>query len=444
MGESNGSFSRKELSRVAQALTLNQLTAFERRMVTISGAWVCRLRLPEAKYMMSRHIFQWAEHVDALRKRLSEMPGGKPETKVSAELEQVLQESLFAEDEEHYMMALYDVFLPELRAKYRMYIAQTKELPDRPTVKRLEEILTAIDEQIASGLAHIKEHYGAAAEAAQWGSHIRRLLQSAGGITGEGADATELKSLLKHAADRYEFPEMQHRSKTSYYSYKHPIEDYQWSKTLQGEPWVERVALAVWLYNEMDACEYISTILYETDNMPWEFHFDVARHAWDESRHSEFGYTLLKQFGFHPEEFEVWVATYMSSMKLEPHERYTAVTCWYEPGSFMVKPSYLERLAQEVGGEDLVVELLKFDLADERLHVSFGSKWVPTLMERYGVTMEQKDFVEAIKAKGTKLRQEQEAAFVNTMPDEKRHSMNSIKEHLEKWAEARGSRVIVS
>ncbi|WJH33409.1 DUF455 family protein [Paenibacillus sp. CC-CFT747] len=236
---------------------------------------------------------------------------------------------------------------------------------------------------------------------------------------------------------------MQHRTVGSHYSYEHPIEGYLWSNNLKGDPLIERAALAVWLYNELDAAEYLSPILYEVRGMPWEFYYDVARHTWDEARHSEFGLKLMTALGFTPKEFEVWVATYMSSIQMKPYERYAAVTCWYEPGSFQVKPDYLARLAEEAGGEDLAVELLRFDLADETLHVSFGHKWVEKLMRHYGDSRTVDEFVAEVKKLGTALREEQAAAFTRTMPDANRHTLESIREHMERWMGEKGKAIPV-
>ncbi|MDF2651922.1 MAG: hypothetical protein K0Q73_7727 [Paenibacillus sp.] len=107
-----------------------------------------------------------------------------------------------------------------------------------------------------------------------------------------------------------------------------------------------------------------------------------------------------------------------------------------------MKPDYLERLAQEVGGDDLAVELLRFDLADETLHVSFGHKWVDKLLQHHGDDRSLAEFVSYVKQKGTRLREEQASVFVRTMPDEKRHNLETIRNHVERWAEEKGTKTI--
>jgi hypothetical protein len=436
---------KKELRRIPQAVSLRRPMAFERQLIRVMGAWISRLRHAEAKYMAARHLWEWTTHVDKLRRRLAEMPGGKPDAALEENLSAILEEAMFAEDEAPFVEVLYTVLLPALRDAYLTYKQQTNELSDRPTVHILEEVIGTLSEQIQTGTEFLHRINGGAPRPLyEWTTHIAELLMAAGGLYSETVTSEAVDKLRKYAGHSYEPPEVMHRTTDSHYSYEHPIEGYLWSHNLKGDPSVERAALAVWLYNEMDEAEYISPILYEIKGMPWEFYYDVARHTWDEARHSEFGFKLMQSLGFKPEEFEVWVATYMSSMKLKPYERYAAVTCWYEPGSFQVKPDYLERLAQEVGGDDLAVELLRFDLADETLHVSFGHKWVEKLMRHHGDERSLDEFVNYVKQKGSNLREEQARTFVRTMPIEERHTLETIREHMERWMEEKGTKTIKS
>lgn len=439
---------RKELRRIPQAASLRRPVAFERHLIGTAGAWIARLRHAEAKYMAARHLWEWTTHVDHLRRRLGEMPGGKPDAALEPQLAAVLEEALFADDEAPFATALYTVLLPALRDAYTTYRDRTNELPDRPTVHILDDVIDTLTVQIGEGSAFLQRAYPATAAGAggssdAWARHIAALLEAADGLYGD-ADEAAVNALRRFAGREYRSPDVMHRTLGSHYSYEHPIEGYLWSHNLKGDPSVERAALAVWLYNELDAAEYISPILYEVKGMPWEFYYDVARHTWDEARHSEFGFRLMQALGLKTEQFEVWVATYMSSIQMAPYERYAAVTCWYEPGSFQVKPDYLERLAREVGGEDLAVEMLRFDLADETLHVSFGHKWVEKLMRHYGDDRTQEEFVLYVKEKGTRLREEQGRTFIRTMPAEERETLESIRRHMERWTQANGTKTIAA
>ena len=52
---------------------------------------------------------------------------------------------------------------------------------------------------------------------------------------------------------------------------------------------VIRLMVYVWLMMELDAVDYLATIFIDTPDAPFDMHHDMARHLWDESRHSQFG-----------------------------------------------------------------------------------------------------------------------------------------------------------
>ena len=60
---------------------------------------------------------------------------------------------------------------------------------------------------------------------------------------------------------------------------------------------VIRVMVYVWLMMEMDAIDYLATVFPDTAAAPFDLHYDLARHLWDESRHSQFGFRQLPRLG---------------------------------------------------------------------------------------------------------------------------------------------------
>jgi hypothetical protein len=433
-------YDKKDLRMIRQAEHLRSVMAFERELIAHLGAWVCRLRHVHAKYMATHHLWEWAQHVDQVRTRLKELPGVKVDTPLPEQLTHILDETLFADDELPYLETLYGVILPKIKQEYEAYLTLTDTLPDRPSTTLVQNIIHSLSKQMNEGYQFLKDAYNLNKEdaASTWALHIKALLTDFP-ITSKPVSQNRVQEKRLFAGQTYAMPEIAHRTEGTYFTYNFPIQHFDgYFNNID----TERVALAVWLFNEMDAAEYIPTILYEIKGMPWEFYYDVARHTWDEARHSEFGYELLKQMDFNPSDFEVWTCTYMSTMKLSPYERYAAVTCIYEPGSFAVKPDYLEKLSNEISAEDWVVELLRFDLADETNHVRYGQKWVEKLMKHYGDERPVKDFVKELSEKITSLRAEQSKAFVTMMPPEKRMTYDKVKAHMQDFYEKQGSKVI--
>ena len=50
---------------------------------------------------------------------------------------------------------------------------------------------------------------------------------------------------------------------------------------------------------EMQAAETLGSTLWEADGMEWEFYYEIARHCYDEVRHSALGEARLAQLGHH-------------------------------------------------------------------------------------------------------------------------------------------------
>lgn len=430
---------KNELRKIKQAEHLRKIMAFEREMIGILGTWICRLRHVDAKYMATHHLWEWAQHVDKARNRLKELPGVKIDTPLDPHLVEILEETLFAKDESPYLEALYTAIIPVVIKEYEEFLKATNELPDRPSTTLVVGIVQELKKQIDEGLAFLTEAYVYNEnKKSEWSIHIENLLNHSNGISKE-ADINVIKQKRWFNNQKYTTPEIAKRVEGTHFTYDFPIENFNgYFENID----TERVALAVWLFNEMDAAEYIPTILYEIKDMPWEFYYDVSRHTWDEARHSEFGYQLLKQMDFDPNDFEVNASTYMTTMKLAPHERYAAVTYIYEPGSFQVKPNYLERLSNEISSEDWVAELLRFDLADETNHVRYGKKWVGKLIEHYKDERDVHDFVVNVGEKLNKVREKQSKEFKTTLPADKRMTYDKVKEHMKEFYEKQGSLII--
>jgi hypothetical protein len=123
----------------------------EVRLMEIVAAWTPTTPEMEAKVMFGRHIWDFAQHADALGKRTFEMrrPEQFSQKPVDAyvalldELERVLPTA-------DRLAALYDAFLPGLEKRYQRYLSDTDQLLDAPSVLILERIVADIPRQRAA------------------------------------------------------------------------------------------------------------------------------------------------------------------------------------------------------------------------------------------------------------------------------------------------------
>lgn len=133
--------------------------------------------------------------------------------------------------------------------------------------------------------------------------------------------------------------------------------------------------------SEMSAAETLTYLYYGVKRMPMEFYYDVARHTWDEVRHSQMGVRRLKQMGYRTEDFSWHPSTVPTkeTMKEAFPEFYSALTMVMEPCSFIKKRKSIDAFLEH--GDPMSSVQSEFDIADERLHVGFGKKWGAKLFE---------------------------------------------------------------
>jgi hypothetical protein len=175
--------------------------------------------------------------------------------------------------------------------------------------------------------------------------------------------------------------------------------------------------------------------IYDGHYMPWEWHHDVARHLWDESRHGDSGYSRLRDFGITHEEIGfpgydqaerddiiyryaaekgVTVEEAYARQKeilspyradpMSPLQVYEAVFnigMVAETGYFTAKH---ESYADFREGRDLEsAEMMLFDIIDETAHVQYAHKWLPLLAKHAAV--DSSDYRE----RAAKVREEYQA-----------------------------------
>jgi uncharacterized ferritin-like protein (DUF455 family) len=153
----------------------------------------------------------------------------------------------------------------------------------------------------------------------------------------------------------------------------------------------------VWLMMELDAVDYLATVFFDTPQAPFDLHHDMARHLWDESRHSQFGFRQLPKLGVDLMTVEHSLDLYNILVQMPPHERYAMMTMEFEAGSFPAKAHVMDRVRELNDFE--ADTLLAFDRNDEQNHVRYGHRWLPEIMAICGETRPVDEFVKATQEK---------------------------------------------
>jgi len=104
--------------------------------------WVPTTPEMEVKLLLGTHIWDVAQHADALGKRVFELRLPLQHSLRPAEgYVEVLRELSAATETGHRLAGVYETMVPALGHRYRQYLSRTDSLMDAPTVRIIERIL---------------------------------------------------------------------------------------------------------------------------------------------------------------------------------------------------------------------------------------------------------------------------------------------------------------
>jgi hypothetical protein len=341
----------------------------------------------EVKCAMALHQWQDAQHVDALRRRVSEMRHPVPplDTAPDSRLDRLLDEMLHSADTVELLAGAYGVVRGALLEAYQGHLRETNPLVDQPTRRVLG--LAMLDHEDALRWSSValeavaSPDPAAAARADAWGRHLRRYLTAAGGIAGPSPEGGAVEP--ERAREPF-VPDLRPR-RDDRFAGQHNFEFpphvvYNDPKVPADE---RNLALLCKRTLEMDVPELMASIIVERSGQPWEFYLDYARQLWDEMRHAMMGSVALEARGVD------WPAIPLNvgfSLRLnlhaDPLERQIllyAIEQSLMPADTGKRFEYHTALE---AGDPLSAHFHDYDWADEVLHAQIGRRW----LKREGVT----------------------------------------------------------
>jgi len=132
--------------------------------------------------------------------------------------------------------------------------------------------------------------------------------------------------------------------------------------------------------NEMGALEIAAQCLADFPEAPWELRLQLARQAFDESRHVRGLYQRLVQLGGYKGEFPIgnfeWAVTNMCDTLAA---RLAIQNRTFEAGQMDLLGA-LRQIWRSVGDET-TAEVLEHILADEINHVRFANQWIRKMIQ---------------------------------------------------------------
>ena len=398
----------------------------EREFVRTATTLIYRVGEPELKYLLSQHVWESAGHARFIRERGRELSGFGTGENVRTDLRQLFTEAVMPADGYVALAGFYHVLKPALLAAYRHYLAATHHLADWPSRKLVEEFVT--DEERH---AREMEPYLGTVDATAWIAHLRTALAALGGLLGE-QPRYPLPAGFAWESSRRKFahPATCNRGK---YPTCSSVFSHDPDETPIVRPWIVdpktdarviRLMVYVWLMMELDAVDYLATVFIDTPDAPFDLHHDMARHLWDESRHSQFGFRQLPKLGVDLMTLEHSLDLYNILVQMPPHERYAMMTMEFEAGSFPTKALVMDRVRELNDFE--ADTLLAFDRNDEQNHVRYGHRWLPEIMALCGETRPVEEFVKATQTRFAEVAKVHGGRTPHALSPERRLTGNKI------------------
>jgi len=142
----------------------------------------------------------------------------------------------------------------------------------------------------------------------------------------------------------------------------------------------------------MLAAETVALVIYLSTQMPWEFTYDSARHLYDETRHCKLGIEWMAQHGLDYTTVPQNTLIYAWRSQYDAALQYTMLTMGNEVHAFPYRHESIK--AYQAYNDQLSIQYINYDMADERTHVAYGKKWIPELLKAEGITQPVEQFVE--------------------------------------------------
>ncbi len=365
------------------ARRLHRLAYVEQRLMFIAAGHLLSVPQWEAKFLLGRHLYEDAEHHQLLRTRIGELRRSEHSVDASPDpaLTALMDEAIRAADGIELLTGIYCVLKPALIASYRAHGEHINPLVDYPTGRTLRLIVPEEEEHVALGQSYLASILAGEAEREQsesWAAHLNAYLAAAGGLAGDAPrrPAGELPA-ARSDGQPWVMPQSSGRDARFRVSVPKPPTVHVPDR---GEPVREGLEQMMWVrFHEMSPAETVAAIMTLQRDRPWDFYRDLARHCWDEVRHSAFGQAALQAEGIDITSNPNWTGfATMCLAELDPIQAYTHLTVAIEQAAMKYPPGKRQEyeFCRDKAQHPLMALYQDYDWADEVIHSHFGQEWI--------------------------------------------------------------------
>jgi uncharacterized ferritin-like protein (DUF455 family) len=365
------------------AAHLHRLAFVERQCMMVAAGRLLSTPEWEVKILLGRHLYEDAEHHTTLRVRISELRRSERSVDHVPDpaLDTLMDQAIRAESTIELLTGLYRVIKPALVAAYKEHKQRINPLVDYPTDRALSLILVEEEAHITLGQQYLHALLTKEEDkqtAAAWEAHLRAYLSAAGGMSGDEQRLTA-KDLPAPRGDGQPWQMDRVSGRDERFSVSQPkdpcvhVPEY-------GDRAREGLEQMMWVrFHEMSPAEAVGAFIVLEKDRPWEFYRDLARHCWDEVRHSAFGQAALQAEGIDPASNPNWTGwAEMALSAFTPMEAYTHLTVAIEQAGMKYPPGKRQEyeFCRDTARHSLMALYQDYDWADEVNHAQFGQRWV--------------------------------------------------------------------
>jgi hypothetical protein len=365
------------------SLRLRRMEYVLRELLRVGAGHLPARKEWELKQAIGRHAFEDAENASLLRDRILELRTTEAQIQKNPDgfLSLLMEEVIHAESDAEYLLGIYEVLRPALLETMTRHAAETQPLVDQPTTRVLGIIQNDLRQQIELGKALIREFVNASArrKTEPYLQRLRSLIDEVGGIDGAG-EVGESTPKRWRSVKPYALPLKCARPDDfgpRVYTRQPGCLDPNVSDAENAQRELMRAR-----QEEMIAAELVAGVLYSQPNMPWEFYRSLARHMWDEVRHSAFGQVALESHGINWRPCPHFVTEYDQLQCEAPAKAYTLLSLGIEHTLMARSGKQREvKMCAEIFKDPQMTLFQDYDWADEVTHAGFGKKWASAFFD---------------------------------------------------------------
>jgi len=389
----------------------------EQRLMRLFASRIVTIPERDVKVLMGRLQYEASLHASGLRARVVELRTNKSKLERVPDpgLEQLFDEAEHLPETYPFLAVVTNLLKPALRSAYQNYLQDTNGVADYGSVRLIRQHLQDEEEHLRLldlALSDLTATPEARETAAARESALAPTLAAAGGMDGtqpRGDPSTTPSASLRtrlgtpraagapRAREPYRIPRTLARDETLprvWDFVKPPLEEVEAHLN-----YMMSIRLS-----EVNVAEGLAIVLCEQPDMPWSFYADIARHCWDEMRHSIFGEVAIE--ATYGDRAALALRDYegMYALEAPPLEQYAVLGLEVEGQSMRYPPGKRQEweFARDMARHPLMATLQDFDWADEVLHVNIARRQLDTWFE--GGLTAIRDFAKAGKARRTAVK----------------------------------------